>query len=70
MLAPPELSPDYWRQILPMIEKIEPGGVALLAIEPLRTENQPRLTIGIFTAAERAALKKALQKAKKQRETP
>jgi hypothetical protein len=60
-----------WRELRPCIERLvsKPGGVLLISVEidPTR-RNYPTVAFGVFDAAERQALRRALEAARKKRE--
>ena len=68
MIRPEGIEPKLWDQLRPMLESMETGGCVMICLEPLKTENTPRLTRGAFSAMERKTLKTALLKARTLRE--
>jgi hypothetical protein len=61
MKRPAMFTPEGWPDILRHIEKQELGGITMIAIEVLRTTNEPRVTLATFSPEARERLRRALQ---------
>jgi hypothetical protein len=70
-LIPGWFTSQQWGELAPYIDVLvqNPGGVLLIAVtvEPAR-RNYPEVTFGVFNAAERKALHRALEAARKRRD--
>lgn len=60
MLKPPEFTESAWTALEPLVAALPPGGVLLISVERLPTENTPRVRWGAFDADARKRLKRAL----------
>ena len=63
-------TPQQWRELQPCIDRLVsmPGGILLVAVtvEPTR-QNYPTVAFGTFDAAERKALRTALERCRRRR---
>lgn len=69
-LVPGWFSPQQWRELQPHVERLVsmPSRILLVAVtvEPTR-QNFPDVAFGVFDAAERVALRRALEAARRKR---
>jgi hypothetical protein len=68
IVRPPQISQEWWSELLPHLERQPAGGITLLAIENIASQNWPRITTATFGPEARTRLRHALQGEKKRRE--
>jgi len=69
MIRPEQFTESGWAWLLPFLERQTEGGITIIAVEVLPTQNWPSVSVGSFDKDARRRLKAALTREKKRATT-
>ncbi len=70
MIRPAQFSEEGWNELLPFLERQSEGGITIIAVEVLETQNFPRVSFGTFGPDAKKRLRRALAGEKRREGKP